>query len=99
MNRSQWIRLTACIAMAAMLAVAAPSHAYRLIQNTSTGRQTSGFQVTCTDPNGFTHWNTANTNWYHNVANQGSGKDAALYNAMNVWTFVLGANHSLSYRG
>jgi hypothetical protein len=99
MNRATWNRLTVCAAAAAMLASAVPSHAYRMIQNFSTGRQTSGSLVTCTDPNGFIHWNDANTNWYHNVANQGSGKDAALYNAMNVWTFVLSDNHSLTYRG
>jgi hypothetical protein len=99
MNRAQWTRSVACAAVATMLASAAPSHAYRMIQNFSTGRQTSGSLVTCNDSNGFIHWTSANTNWYHNVANQGSGKDAALYNAMNVWTFVLSADHSLSYRG
>jgi hypothetical protein len=86
-------------AVAAMLASAAPSQAYRMIQNTNTGRVTTGPQVTCNDAGGFTHWNDANTNWYHNTANQGSGKAAALYNGMNGWTFVLNANHSLTYAG
>lgn len=97
MNARACTRLATCALIAGMLASAAPSYAYRMIQNTSTGRQTSGFQVTCSSS--FTHWNVANTNWYHNVANQGAGKDAHLYNAMNVWTFVLGANHSPTYRG
>lgn len=92
-------RFAAFAVAAALLGSAAPSHAYRLIQNFNSGWQTSGSLVTCSDPNGFIHWNTANTNWYHNVANQGAGKDAALYNAMNVWTFVLNANHSPTYRG
>lgn len=99
MNAMACSRLAACTLVAAMVASAAPSHAYRMIQNFNTGRQTSGFLVTCNDPNGFIHWNAANTNWYHNAANQGAGKDAQLYNAMNVWTFVLGANHSPTYRG
>ena len=44
------------------------------------------------------HGGTAG-NWYHNVSNQGSGKDADLYNAMNVWNFVPSANHTLTYKG
>lgn len=82
-----------------VLAGAAPSHAYRMLQNSSTGRVTAGSQVTCTDSGGFAHWTNANTNWYHNTANQGAGKAAALYNAMNAWTFVTGANQSLTYAG
>jgi len=92
-------RFTLCAAVIAMLASAAPSHAYRMIQNFGTGPVTSGTPVACSDVNGFAHWNSAKTDWYHNVANQGAGKDAALYNAMNVWTFVLNANHSPTYRG
>lgn len=99
MNRAMLNRLTACAAATLMLASAAPSHAYRMIQNFSTGRVTAGSLVTCSDPNGFTHWNVNNTNWYHNVANQGAGKDAALFNAMNVWTFVASDNHALTYKG
>ncbi len=87
------------LAMAATLVSPEPSHAYRMIQNFNSGGQTSGFLVPCNDPGGFTHWSGATTNWYHNVANQGSGKDAALYNALNVWTFVPSANHAPSYRG
>lgn len=99
MNRATLNRLAACAAAAALFAAAAPSHAYRMIQNVSTGRVTAGSLVTCTDPNGFIHWNVNNTNWYHNVANQGSGKDAALFNAMNVWAFVSSDNHALTYKG
>lgn len=98
MNR-RTTALTALALAAGMLASAAPSNAYRLIQNFGTGRFSAGNLVACNDPGGFTHWNVANTNWYHNTANQGAGKDAALYNAMNVWTFVPNANHSLTYRG
>jgi hypothetical protein len=92
--------LTAAVAV---LFTATPSlYAYRLLQTSATGRTTitTPFsEVSCNDSGGFTHWSVANTNWYHNIANQGSGKDAALYNAMNVWTFVPSASHSLTYKG
>ena len=92
--------LFACLTLAAgMFVSTAPSHAYRLIQNFSTGRVSAGNLVACNDPGGFTHWGSSNTNWYHNTANQGAGKEAALFNALNVWTFVPNATHSLSYRG
>lgn len=102
MNYSKnFVRWTACAALAGMVAGAAPSAAYRLIQSFSTGRVTGGAQVTCSDPNGFTHWSSANVNWYHNIsgAGGGPGKAAALYNAMNTWTFVPSANQSLTYAG
>jgi len=96
-------RIMALTAAATMLfAAAPPSHAYRFLQTFSTGRtnnSTPWSEVFCNDPNGFTHWNVANTNWYHNVANKGAGKDAALYNGMNVWSFVPSANHTLTYKG
>lgn len=101
MNRSKTpIRWATGVTLAAgMVALAMPTHAYQMLQNLGTGRVTSGSQVTCSDVNGFAHWSVANTNWYHNTANQGSGKDAALYNAMNTWTLVPSANHSLTYKG
>lgn len=98
MNRRTPV-LTALALAAGLLASAAPSDAYRLIQNFGTGRFSSGSLVPCSDPNGFTHWNVSNIDWYHNIANQGVNKDPALFNAMNVWSFVPGANHSLNYRG
>lgn len=96
-------RVLALAAAATMLfAAAPPSHAYRLLQIFQTGRTNSTtpiYEVYCDNASGFTHWSVANTNWYHNVANKGAGKDAHLYNAMNVWSFVPGANHSLTYKG
>jgi hypothetical protein len=97
--KSPNFRLAAGAAAAAMLLSALPAGAFRMMQNTSTGRQISAFQVTCNDSGGFVHWTAANTNWYLNPANQGSGKDAAIYNGMNVWAFVLGANHTQTLRG
>lgn len=80
---------------------AAPSQAFRMLNDPTPGRTTGiGIAVvTCDDPDGFTHWTHSNINWYHNPANQGAGKAAALYNAMNVWTFVNSASQSPTYAG
>lgn len=100
MNRARQLsRRLAVFALAAagLLASAAPSSAYRMIQNNSTGRVTTGTPVPCNDPGGFAHWTTRAILWYHNTANQGSGKDTALKNAMDSWTNVASANHGLTY--
>lgn len=89
----------ACAVAAGMLALATPSDAFRMIQNTSTGRVTAGSLVTCTDPGGFTHWTTSSIAWYHNTAGQGAGKATALTNAMAAWTNVANADHVLTYAG
>jgi hypothetical protein len=99
MNRH--CRIAAFTLLAAgLLASAAPSHAYRLLQNNNTGRVIASFQVFCNDAGGFTHWNGRNFNWYHNdTAGQGSGKGAALTAAMQAWTNVSGTSHVLNYVG
>ncbi len=94
------VHLAACVAATlGALATAAPSHAFRMIQNTATGRVTAGSLVTCEAAGGFTHWTTASIPWRHNTANQGSGKAAALQAAMATWTNVSSANHVLTYAG
>jgi len=98
MNRAR--RLSRIAATAGLLvALAAPSDASRLIQNTNAGAQTAGFMVPCNDPGGFTHWTTPFTNWSHNLALQGNGKAAALQAAMTSWTSVSNADHVLTYAG
>jgi len=59
MNRSRIIAAFALVA-AGLVASAAPSHAYRMIQNTTVGRVSAGAAVTCTNSGGFTHWNIRN---------------------------------------
>ncbi|HSG39621.1 MAG TPA: matrixin family metalloprotease [Thermoanaerobaculia bacterium] len=99
MNKN-YARLAACAAVAAgMLALATPSHAYRMIQNTSVGRFSAGSAVTCSNAGGFAHWNIRNINWYLNTAGQGSGKSTAIQGALNAWTNVSSANHVLGYAG
>lgn len=96
MNRKSFV--FAATLLAAGLA-ATPSFAYRMIQNTSVGRVSAGAAVTCSASGGFTHWNIRNISWFHNTANQGSGKQTALQNAMASWTGVASANHVLTYAG
>jgi len=75
--------------------------AYRLIQNSLPGRTSTGAQVTCTDPLGFTHWATASIAWRLNPANQGSraGMIVAFQNAMAAWNAVSPASYTLTYAG
>lgn len=55
--------------------------------------------VTCIPPGEFFHWSIRSLRWFHNTANQGSGKAAALQAAMQSWNNVPGANRLLSYAG
>lgn len=98
--RAAALRVTTLgLAAAATVMVATPAHAYRMIHNTTVGRVSAGAAVTCSYSGGFTHWNIRNINWYHNTANQGSGKGTALSSAMSSWTGVSSANHVLNYAG
>jgi len=95
------IRKTAALfALVAALSLASgTAHAYRFIQNTSPGRTSSGYLVTCTDPGGFTHWTNASIPWRLNTGGQGSNKAAAMQGALATWTNVANAPHNLSYAG
>lgn len=86
-------------AAAGLLATSVPSHAYRMIQNTSVGRFSAGGAVTCSAAGGFAHWNNKNIPWYLNTAGQGSGKSGAVSGAASAWTGVTSADHNLSYAG
>ncbi len=101
MNRMrQHPRIVAGVLVAAgLLTWAASSHAYRMIQNTSTGRVTSGDAVVCSDASGFAHWGRRSISWYLNTAGQGSGKASAVQSALQSWTNVSGANHAPYYAG
>lgn len=83
----------------AFVATATPSHAFRMIQNTSVGRVSAGAAVPCNSAGGFAHWNIRNISWYHNTANKGAGKAAALQGALAAWTAVTSADHNLTYAG
>jgi hypothetical protein len=97
MNRKNLI--AACTVAAGLIASALPSHAYRMIYNTTVGRVSAGSAVACSNAGGFAHWNIRSINWYHNTAGQGSGKDVALKGAMKAWTDVTSADHVLNYAG
>lgn len=96
MNRKTLIA-TCVVAAAGMIVSALPSHAYRMIYNTTVGRVSAGSSVTCVKP--FAHWNNKNIVWRLNTAGQGSGKSTALSNALASWTNVTSADHVLSYGG
>jgi hypothetical protein len=100
MNRTSIARMAACaLVVAGTMAAAAPSHAYRMIYNTTVGRVSAGSAVSCSYSGGFAHWNLRSINWYHNTAGQGSGKATAIQGALNAWTNVTSANHVLNYSG
>lgn len=48
---------------------------------------------------GFAHLANSSIHWWHDTKQQGAGKQGALHNAMQPWTGVGGASHSLSYAG
>jgi hypothetical protein len=102
MNRTtnRAARLFAALTVVAgIIALTAAAHAFRMIQNTSTGRVTAGTPVDCEDSGGFAHWGTSSISWYHNTAGQGAGKATALQAAMQSWTDVTNANYVLTYAG
>src|SRR5512143_1727155 len=88
------------IAGAALLA-ARDAAAYRMIQNSSTGRTTTGIKVQCSDPGGFVHWNRTQITVMLNPANQGgeAGVALALQHALASWTGVTPAGYQLGYGG
>jgi len=98
--RAATILTATLVALVAVAFLSAGSvFAYRMIQNTSTGRVTSGQAVTCSNSGGFTHWNVRDISWLHNTSGQGSGKAAALQAAMQTWTNVSGSSYALTYSG
>jgi hypothetical protein len=90
----------ATVAIGIALAGISDSHAYRMIQNTSTGRLTAGAAVACSDSGGFAHWtNDSTINWYHNTSGQGAGMTSALQAALGSWVDVPNASHVPTYGG
>jgi hypothetical protein len=88
--------------VAAVLLLGAPdAAAYRMIQNTSTGRTTTGVRVTCNATGGFTHWTKSAIAYRLNPAGQGgkTGVPAAIQAALAAWTNVSPAPYTLSYAG
>lgn len=99
MNRSLFRLATGALVVAGLASTAVPSHAYRMIQNTSVGRFSAGYAVACNAAGGFAHWNNKNIPWYLNTAGQGSGKSGAVSGAASAWTAVTSADHNLTYAG
>lgn len=83
------------------LALFSDANAFKMLQNSSTGRLTSGSAVSCNDSGGFLHWDNSDVsiNWYLNTAGQGNGKAAAIQSAINSWNNVSGAGYPINYIG
>lgn len=95
-----YARISAAVAVLAAVALGAtPTHAYRMIQNTSVGRVSAGAAVACNASGGFTHWTNGAIPWRLNTSGQGSNKAAAVQASLNTWTAVPNANHNLTYAG
>ena len=92
---------TAPVAAALLLLGAADARAYRMIQNSSTGRTTTGARVTCSATGGFTHWTKSAIAYRLNPSGQGgkTGVAAAIQAALAAWTNVSPAGFTLSYAG
>lgn len=100
MNIKSFTLSTFCaLAAVGMLTSAAPSHAYRMIQNTKIGLVSAGAAVSCSASGGFAHWDIRDIDWYLNTAGQGSGKTAALSAAMSSWNRVPDTQYTLNYAG
>jgi len=99
--RSMRCRTLAVMTACSVLLAAREAAAYRMIQNTSAGRTTTGAQVLCDATGGFVHWNRTQISIWVNPANQGgkAGALTALENALASWTAVTPANYQLSYAG
>src|SRR4029077_4324996 len=99
MSRSSTIALAA--SAAALILGATDAGAYRMIQNTSTSRTSTGVRVLCDDPGGFTHWTTSSIPWRVNLSNQGGepGVRARWQNALPSWTSVSPASYAPSLAG
>jgi hypothetical protein len=82
-----------------MIAYAAPSHAYRMLQNTKVGLVRAGAAVSCSASGGFAHWDTRNIDWYLNTAGQGSSRAPAVSAAMTSWNRVPNTHYTLNYAG
>jgi hypothetical protein len=86
------------LATAVIGAVAIPSYAFRMIQNTSVGRVSAGAAVACNASGGFTHWAQSAISWRLNTSGQGSNKAAALTSAIGTWDSAKG-DQQISYGG
>src|SRR5262249_20998340 len=97
------LRFTAALvaALALVGATTESAHAFRLIQNTTTGRTSFGTPVSCTDPGGFTHWLVPSISRQYSTIKPGRRPGVAntLRNAMNSWSTVPNGGHTLTLTG
>lgn len=99
--RALRIRTMAALSACSVVLAVRDAAAFRLIQNTSIGRTTTGAAVQCGDAGGFAHRATSQVSFWLNPASQGgkAGVAQAIQNALASWTAVTPANYTLSYAG
>ena len=101
------MRAMRSVGIVAMVAACTPwlavrdAVAFRMIQNSSAGRTSTGAAVQCGDAGGFAHRATSQVSFWLNPASQGgkAGVVLALQAALASWTGVTPANYQLSYAG
>lgn len=91
-------RMAAFVFLAAgMLAGVSPSRAYKMSQVSGAGRYTASPMVACDTRNGFVHW--LNPSIPFRFSGADAAKTSALQAALDSWTNVTGASHTLTYAG
>lgn len=99
MNRTGKLTPLAVLALAAALALPAPSQAYTLMRYPGSGWAHDNVNnVSCTNLQGFMHWNIRNINWYLNTAGDGAGKEQAVRDALTTWNNAS-SEYTLNYAG
>ncbi|MCH9647162.1 MAG: matrixin family metalloprotease [Deltaproteobacteria bacterium] len=81
------------------LAAVTPAHAFRMLQNDTTGRITASRLVECDARGGFAHWTDYDIAWRWNAANQGVDKLVPLLNGLATWRGATNSAYNLFYGG
>ena len=94
-------RIVAVVTAVVIQFAAGEAAAYRMIQNTSPGRTSTGAKVQCDAAGGFVHWNRSQVEVRLNTASQGAkaGVPLAIQHALAAWTAVTPAGYTLTYGG
>ncbi len=97
MKRQQLLR--AAFVFLALVLLALPSLAFRMIQNNTIGRVTAGPAVPCNAAGGFAHWNERDLIWFRNIQNQMADQDVqnAIFWGSFGWT--INSDYALFHSG
>lgn len=99
MSRLRTFTGFSALALAATLALPAPSHGYKMLKSTDIGWGRSFSDVACTDTGGFLHRTSHTATYYLNTSGLGAGKEAAIQAALQTWNDVPNADFQLNWGG